>query len=872
MQLWSKEEFFAHFKNYFRKLFPDKELNNSKELWGKQNKTLEEVIALNEQIPSWLYFSPNGNFKETNLIGKDPNFDINNINTSKSCIYTYVLDFNLTKFKWFDLEWLLKHLKEVIEENLFITWRYIVKTRHSYQFYFVLNPEELNDIYNIYKLDQLKISKFLAEKLWADTTSKVVSNPGALFAMPGSYYWKTWEKFEIQIVEYQDEYVTLEQVDSLMSYIEQSEKFKRDYKWTIRWTTSEKIRNFNKTDIEEVVSILHDHDIVIPGWYMIEDNSIIRKIWVDIFNEPIGGPYQLIWCITKWNKEEIINILKDIFWLFSKKIKDKTEEDVNFIIEWWWFEIDFMDDYVQLKEKKESAKWNVLETKTILFRNHIKVLGKGISTCAMLGTDTEKSSVFVMEIDWVERIIWNITDKRTFNRRYPDVFFYGNDNQLWLFFHSLSNSNLVKEINIYERSWYYDWLCVLWNKCIVWDLWEWKIISETSFDLATESEDITVMDYFNRFRECYKDEFSVPLFLAVLSLAGMNYREDLEIAPAVLLSWITGSGKSTIAALLKKMLWYWTSAREVALPGISAQPLKESASDNSILFLEELTNRVSPATEELLRNVVNRDRWARGTLDGNIRRSFRSPLWVNWERTFKEESLNNRFCSFIMSQNYWVEWSWEQINNLKRYTAYTDVYTTYLNNHWVLHDLVIKYKQKLLDLWYNARSSDVRCYIYVVNDIFGLWIDFETLRWYMDIHLQSTWQYNKKAISSEIQLERFLKVNIINNKINLTIQEWKNNKWTIVYLFDVLFIDDDIYQKNRWMLNSTLSEINKKYGKEIFQVDEWGIIWELEYVKTSDWKFIWEWNQFVAWLFSRVTSVLPGKIYSNNHSLSLIDW
>jgi hypothetical protein len=44
------------------------------------------------------------------------------------------------------------------------------------------------------------------------------------------------------------------------------------------------------------------------------------------------------------------------------------------------------------------------------------------------------------------------------------------------------------------------------------------------------------MDYFNRFRECYKDEFSVPLFLSVLSLAGMNYREELEIAPAVLLS------------------------------------------------------------------------------------------------------------------------------------------------------------------------------------------------------------------------------------------------------------------------------------------------------------------------------------------------
>ena len=871
MQLWSKEEFFAHFKNYFWKLFPDKELNNSKDLWGKQNKTLEEVIALNEQIPSWLYFSPNGNFKENNPIGKETNFNITNIDTNKCCIYTYVLDFNLTKFKWFDLEWLLKHLKEVIEEKLSIKWRYIVKTRHSYQFYFVLDSEDKYEIYDTYKLDQLKIVKFLSENLWADTTSKVVLNPWALFAMPGSYYWKTWEKFEIQIVESQDEYVTFEQVENLMIYIDQVEKFKREYKWTVRGTTSEKIRNFNKTDIEEVISVLHDHDFEIPDGYIIEDNYVIRKMWVNVFNEPIGNPYQLIWCVTKWNKEEIENILKDIFGVLNKKVKDKTEEDVNFIIEWWWYEIDFMDDYVQLKERKESAKWNILETKTILFRNHMKVLGKGVSTCSMLGTDTEKSSVFVMEIDWVERIVWNITDKRTFNRKYPDVFFYGNDNQLWLFFHSLSNCSYVQEINIYERSWYYDNVCILWDKCVVWDIWEWKIIPETKFDLAQWFEEVTVMEYFNMFRQCYKDVFSVPLFLSVLSLAGMNYRENLEIAPAVLLSWITGSGKSTIASILKRMLWYWTSSRELALPGISAQPLKESASDNSILFLEELTNRVSAWTEELLRNVVNRDRWARGTLDWNIWRSFRSPLWVNWERTFKEESLNNRFCSFIMSQDYWIEWSWEYINKIKKYTAYTDVYTTYINNRWVLNDLVIKYKQKLLDLWYNARTCDVRCYIYVVNDIFGFWIDFDTLRWYMDIHLQSTGQYEKKNISIALQLERFLKVNIINGKINITVQEVVE-EWHTLYYFDMLFIDEDIYQKSRWMLNSAISELNKRYDLTLFQIDEWWILWILEFKKDSTGKFIWEWNQFIASMFSRIIWVLPGKIIGNNRSLTLIDW
>ena len=53
----------------------------------------------------------------------------------------------------------------------------------------------------------------------------------------------------------------------------------------------------------------------------------------------------------------------------------------------------------------------------------------------------------------------------------------------------------------------------------------------------------------------------------------------------------------------------------MALPSVSPQPLKQLASDNAILFLEELTAKVSAYTEELLRNIVNRDKAARGTLD-----------------------------------------------------------------------------------------------------------------------------------------------------------------------------------------------------------------------------------------------------------------
>jgi hypothetical protein len=83
--------------------------------------------------------------------------------------------------------------------------------------------------------------------------------------------------------------------------------------------------------------------------------------------------------------------------------------------------------------------------------------------------------------------------------------------------------------------------------------------------------------------------------------------------------------------------------------------LKQAASDYSVLFLEELTQKVSPYTEELVRNVVNRDIAARGSLDKNIEFNLRAPVFCVGERSFKDESLNNRFVICVTSRKQWRE-------------------------------------------------------------------------------------------------------------------------------------------------------------------------------------------------------------------------
>lgn len=878
MMLWSQEEFLSHFKNFYWKIFPDKNLWNNSDIKTNTNKTFEATMELNRQVPSSVYLIPNGNYALTNNVWESINISAGNTWIEKCWVYAYVLDFNLVKFPWYNMDTLLKHIKWLLEENINFKYRYIVKTPKSYHIYFVIDHNDREEMFNIYWYDQLKITKFLAEKLWADITSKVTTNPWSLFRMPFTYNYHLTEKEEIKIIESQDEYVGWKEISEMMLYIDIYNKLDREYKNAIRWVNWQKLREFDKQNVEEVVEkINRESNSEIKKDFFIENNKVVRKLWLDIYNYPIWSPYQLIRCLAKWVKKDLDNLLSDIFdiRLYHKKWKQELDWLMS-CIEWEWYSVLFYEWSVILKNYWTTSKWEISEQQKILFRNTIKLLWKAYSTKTDFWWDWAEQDVFVMEVDWQKKIIHKFSDKRSLNKYNPDMFCYGNDNDVWLFFHALSLCDYIPVINIYEKNWYYNDVCILWDKCVVWYIDNDEVLLwENWFSLVKDDvKQITAIDYLNKFKECYKEEFAVPLYMAVISLWWMNFWDSLEVNPAVLLSWKTGSWKSTVASLLKRMLWYWTNARELALPGITPQPLKQLASDSAILFLEELTNKVSAQTEELLRNIVNRDKTARWTLTDNVWRNLSSPLWVNWERTFKDESLNNRFCIFMMSQSYWKEWWLEKTNELYWYTAYIDVYNTFINNKDILPELINKYKNKLLTSWHSSRTSDVWSYVFVVNEIFWFNYSYEKLEWYMKIHLKNIWAMNKITTSSEKQLERFLSVNIINWKINFTVQqdevyeEWKQAS---KILFNMLFIDPDIYQTYRWTLNSLISDINEKYWKTMFEIDDWWIIWYMDYIKDSRWNFIWDENKFISWMFSRIQTVLPAKIANSNRSLQLID-
>lgn len=869
-----QEEFLSHFPAYWRKIFPDQHVKN----WistPNKNRTLEECLELNLQNPSSLYFSPNGRFADCNTIWWNCN-----ISWSKACpkewVYAYVLDFNLIKFPDKTMKTLLEYIKDLLSKRLIIKWRYIVRTMKWYHVYFIINHDDRQQAFDTYWYDQLKIVKHMAEMLWADSTTKVTDNVWALFRIPYSVYWQIAEKKYVEIVDFQNEYVSLNEIDSLWNYLQQYENMNKAEKRAFQWSNWMKYREFSNRPISEIVEKLWTLWVVNKDVEYSEFNSVISPIWANLYEHPMWRPYEFVRCAYHWDEVAARSSLNINFWVKELQAKDWSGKVIK-ILEWNWYVISFFEMSVQLKSYVANNKWEIVEKTKIIFRNNIQVKWKWKTTVSrMWETDSERQ-IFIFYVNNEEKIVENIPSKKEFNKRYPDLFFYWDDNDLWLFFHWLSCCEDIDEINVYERSWYYDNICILWDRCVVWYLWEDKMMLwDNEFDLVNDVIQISASEYLDKFTECYTEEFSIPVLLSAIALAWMNLRDMLEVNPAMLIAWKTWCWKSTVAALLKRMLWYWPTVREMALPGITPQPLKQTASDNAILFLEELTNRVWPGTEELLRNIVNRDKAARWWLDWNTWWRFRSPLRVNWERTFKDESLNNRFCSFIMSPAYRKEWATSKLNELQKYTAYNDIYNTYVNNKEILWELVFEYKNKLLDEWYPPRACDVWCYIFVVNDIFNFKFPYEELVKYVDLHLSNTWLKEKKWYDNIIAFERFLTVSIINKKINLTVRETKreDNDWKQKprLMFDMLFIDDLIYQTSRWFLNAAVSEINKKYEDTVFTIDDWWVVWFMCNVRTSDFKFLTERDQFVADMFWRIVSVLPYNITSNNHSLMHIDW
>ena len=795
---------------------------------ANKNNELDWYISVNEQTASQVLFTPNARYWAYNSKWADQNFA--GIAASDKWICSITISFN--KSAHFELT--IWNLLLMLKDRVLFEPTYIVEWPSTFDVYWITKQEDRSVIESsINHKDVTFISSRMAWDLWGSTRWWAV---WWLWPLPFTFSWQWSSRIQYKIVHKSKYYLSSDDILKLNKYYKRIKAAEEARKSALMGKDS----NFFQSIINDWPDKMLEELWIWGEFKHNEDWSIVWVIGQDIDIMPV------------WDAFMIAHIQKQDFaisWMKERRYDwYNPEEQIINTVKTNDCNVVYTESSVYLEVPVVKPKGERTIIKKIIFREKISIEWKWF--------DENWSRIYVIKHKNKEILITPQPWKRDFNKTYKWLFFFWDDNDLWIFYWSLDSDENIPETNVYTNNWYYNNSVILWKGVIVWKKeWAKIVLWDKEFQSPTNVIQISAKKYLDKFRECYKDSFSIPIFLCSLALAWMNLWDCLEVNPALLLSGQTGCGKSTVASLLKRMLWYADTARSMALPGITPQPLKERASDNAILFLEELTKKVGAGTEELLRNIVNRDKAGRGMPWWNVWRDLRSPLWVNWERTFKDESLNNRFCSFIMSTKDWIDWASYKLQDLSKYTASENVYKVFLENKDFINDLAVEFKSRLIDNWIPARSSDVWSYMFVVNNIFWFNFSFEELIEYVKNSIKNAGLDKSQSYNPDRIIEKFLIVNSINRKITPIIREDEDNYLRVEFLF----IDEDIYQTHRWTLSSAILDMNQDFDEEVFEVNDFWFTINLKLYR-SWWKFIREEDKKAHKMITRVIWSIPWNI------------
>lgn len=857
------QAFLSHFSDPVLKMLPIEGVTKIKNIHIL--RSLEETLALNNEYPCWVYFTPNWRFWSANTIWDKVTFSKST--SSDETVSALVIDRDLKDFAGQTMWSLLENIKEACR-NVPYKRTYLVKSWWWYHWYWILDPNIREEVRIKYWAKVLKIASELSKQLWWDQNARVSSSISAIIRLPYSYNRKTWKKVLVDIIE--DTWIMLDMkaIDNSMAYINRIEKFTKWIQdktiWDVKLTTDQieasKIEMpviFSKLEkypreidwVKQIFKIVWDNVIIEQSdWTTIRRNSYKYNRWWNYINcfydwdmdrAPVGNWYWFLYHYFCWDRQKVNDFLQEEFWIKSFTApKAWWLWECTEIFEDYWFKVLFYEWGVVLSKEKTTPKWDSYETTSVIFRNKIKVIGKGFTTASKIW-ESEANRAYVFEVDWEEMIVVPRPAKRDHNKMYVSkLFFYGEDNDLWLFFSALDRSDKIPEIPIYENSWYYDWKVILGWNLMIWELKESRILPRQEFKVIEESKDITAKDFLEQYLKIYKEEVAIPTFLQAIALGWMNLREWFNTYPALLITGRTGSGKSAMASMLKSMLGYAENSRTLSLPGITPQPLKQAASDFSVLFLEELTQKVGESTEELVRNIVNRDTAARWYSENNIEFSLRSPILIVWERAFKDESLNNRFLIVASSRKHRQEWSKDKIIQLRNCTAYKDIYSTFLSKWDKVSEMAKVYANKLAEKWLDSRNADTYSFIFVVNDIFNFWFEFDYLFWFVNKSLLKTWLTGEAEESCRESLSNMIIRWLLSRQASLTLRDREDMDWEKYVIYEFLYLDETIYQKNRVLINSAVTEMNEELWENIGKVSSTKLLFPIKIKR-------WEWRELL---------------------------
>jgi len=624
--------------------------------------------------------------------------------------------------------------------------------------------------------------------------------------------------------------------------------------------------------------LIRTHRYKLKTWWDHEFVNNFMEMWTwedySIYDRPRWSIYSFLFNYFARDKWRMMKFLEKEFNIDLSTIKteDLMEWDKLFIA--GDSKLLFTKSWVNIETIKTTANWGTAIMNKNIFDVTLLPLWYAETNLNEDYLETKEiNKIYVFQDVQNNRniILKRYNTKANFNKYVNRMWLYcyWDDDSMWLFFSILDKQNLPK-LDLISLNWVYSTFVMLWWHIIYktenFDESDYFFSNTFTYRVAKDNKQITPMEFIEKMRECFDDKFIYIPILQYSAMMLMNVWQDkveVPIYPALLFTGTTGKWKTTIVELLKSYWWYYSKDREFSLWGsaTTAQLVKQAAVDNSILFLEEVTGIINPKVEQSIRAIINRDRWWVGlSWWKNAYYNFKSPILALWQRTFIEDSINNRFAIIDMDHQK-KRWTQDQLEEMKTYSCTNYIYEKLYGNWEVIKSLHKKYSELLINSDLQHRSRDVIVFSFIMNEFLGIDIPFDTLIEQVKRHLKNVWlekpkvEISPEAIFKTVLIEWFMK-----RQITWTYSDLDNNSKSRYEIF----ITSEFMEQNRAKIYSSIAYFNEKAQE--FKVPEpmfmaWNIltinIMEIQQSlvdRVLSWIMLWVWKTS-KWILSYVPSM-----------------
>ncbi len=597
------------------------------------------------------------------------------------------------------------------------------------------------------------------------------------------------------------------------------------------------------------ITLKIDGSIYIPDWYKVnrEKNYVHNFSFHDHPSDERPRWPAFVFLYNYFNKDitALNNFLTKEYDISLSKNWEEWESYICLPTETWY--IYFTDKWVFYSKSvfnRKAKTYEDIQIKLFDMPVYIKWI---IKTSYDMFGETEDENIFYIlhsPKKELEILLEYTTDRKAFNKKYWKkwLIFLGSEFDLIDLYNAINkaaDSKVIKTYDLRYLNWYYPDCFIKWDN--VYDRYG-KIIQYKDYDIILKTQSIphtndpkhiTVHEFGQRLLKVFSNRLSMLSYTAFIALLLWhkfwvpmlkNYKQQV-LMPWLFLSGITKSWKTTLLTILKNGAEITLDARKYSIVWTSAQPLKQAATDDFILHIEEFTWNIWDAKETILRDIINKAKTGRGMADGNnVFYIFRSSLILDWEHMPRSESVANRCIVIPMFDS-----SKDKIGNEKTlsdmiWMSYLKdfISTTYEYKQDIVLDIFKQSETILKKNWLSDRNLLLYSFLVATNRMFNIFPEADLINVICDnIALHNTIDKENNVLGN------LLSELIIKNKINPTITE-KDDYWqiTIPYTMDIrsqnkiMFID--IIQQYSDNIRIVGSNINIK----LFTSGNWVIVKE----------------------------------------------